>query len=117
MEPKRKPLKFKPHLVRLILEESKTSTWRLFDDKNLTKGDRLDLINSDTGQKFAQAEIIDLKEKPLSEITATDNQGHKEYSNTNALISHFREYYGEGVTSGSLFKIIEFKLLRRSNGK
>ncbi len=33
-----KTLKFKPHLVAQILAGTKTSTWRLFDDKNITGG-------------------------------------------------------------------------------
>jgi hypothetical protein len=33
-----KTLKFKPHLVEQILTGTKTSTWRLFDDKNIMGG-------------------------------------------------------------------------------
>lgn len=35
-----KTLKFTPELSAKILSGEKTSTWRLFDDKNLQKGDR-----------------------------------------------------------------------------
>lgn len=36
-----KTLKFAPHLVPLVLSVEKISIWRLFDEKNLTDGDKL----------------------------------------------------------------------------
>ncbi|NOY35708.1 MAG: ASCH domain-containing protein, partial [bacterium] len=48
----RKSLKFKEHLVPLVLSGEKISTWRLFDDKDLRVGDKVDLINSDTKEVF-----------------------------------------------------------------
>lgn len=44
-----------PHLVPLVLSGEKTSTWRLFDDKDLQKDDDLLLINKATGDEFAKA--------------------------------------------------------------
>ena len=64
-----KTLKFDPSLVPLVLDGSKTSTWRLFDDKDLQVGDHLSLVNSADKQEFAQAEIIEVREKKLGEIT------------------------------------------------
>jgi hypothetical protein len=39
-----KTLKFRDYLVPLILSGSKTATWRLFDDKDLAKGDAIQLL-------------------------------------------------------------------------
>lgn len=43
-----KTLKFKSFKARWILDGVKTSTMRLFDDKDLQIGDQLALTNSDT---------------------------------------------------------------------
>jgi hypothetical protein len=43
-----------PNLVPKVLTGEKTSTWRLFDDKNLTAGDDFLMINKKTGEKFAK---------------------------------------------------------------
>lgn len=39
-----KTLKFRSHLADLILKGEKDVTWRLFDDKDLTIGDQLELL-------------------------------------------------------------------------
>ncbi|MBI2591035.1 MAG: ASCH domain-containing protein [Candidatus Blackburnbacteria bacterium] len=53
-----KTLKFAPELASLVLDGSKTSTWRLFDDKDLAQGDQLSLVNRETREEFAKAVII-----------------------------------------------------------
>ena len=44
-----KSLKFYKDSIGSILNGAKTSTWRLFDDKNLQVGDELKFINKETG--------------------------------------------------------------------
>jgi len=43
-----KTLKFANNLVSLILSGEKTATWRLFDDKDLTKGDKVLFLDQET---------------------------------------------------------------------
>ena len=64
-----KTLKFAPDLVLKILAGEKTSTWRLFDDKNLQIGDELEFINKETGEIFGTAQIIRLHTKTLSTLS------------------------------------------------
>jgi len=52
-----KTLKFKNFKAEWILNGTKTSTMRLFDDKGLKVGDDLELINSDTQKVFAKAKV------------------------------------------------------------
>ena len=47
-----KTLKFAPELCEQIITGTKTSTWRLFDDKDLTVGDELQFINKESGICF-----------------------------------------------------------------
>lgn len=72
-----KTLKFRRHLAEEILAGRETVTWRLFDDKNLQVGDRLDLLIWETKEKFAAAEIVALREKTLGRVTPADYRGHE----------------------------------------
>jgi hypothetical protein len=106
-----KTLKFRPHLVKEILEGKKWVTWRLFDDKDLKKGDRLEFVNWETGEKFARAEITDARSKKLGEITEEDFAGHEKFENNEEMIKTYKKYYGDRVSSDTIVKIIEFKLI------
>ena len=64
-----KTLKFKPELAELILAGKKTSTWRLFDDKDLQTDDVVSFVNSDTMEQFALAKLSEVNEKELGEMT------------------------------------------------
>jgi len=107
-----KTLKFAHNLVEKILCGTKTVTWRLFDDKNLTAGDRLEFVDSDTGKKFAEAEIIKVREKKLGEVEENDFEGHERYEDNNEMLRTYKRYYGERADWNTVVKIIEFKLPR-----
>lgn len=106
-----KTLKFRNHLVKEVQEGRKTVTWRLFDDKNLSVGDQLELLDWESGEKFAEAEIIGVKEKKLGQIEETDFEGHEKYSSSEVMLQHYREYYGDRVTMDTAIKMIDFKVL------
>lgn len=109
-----KTIKFSPTLVPLVLNGSKTSTWRLFDDKNLQIGDELEFLNRETGQVFCHAEIIGVKEKALGEITETDFDGHETYHDRDEMLAAYRSYYGDTVDWNTMVKMIDFKLIPKS---
>ncbi|MBP9821509.1 MAG: ASCH domain-containing protein [Candidatus Pacebacteria bacterium] len=104
-----KTLKFKDHLVQQILDGTKTTTWRLFDDKDLKIGDELSFLNADTGAEFAHAKITDITERELKNIDPITYQ--KTYTNLNEMIEHYHGFYGDRVNENSLMKMITFKLL------
>lgn len=106
-----KTLKFENKLVELVLSGEKDSTWRIFDDKNLSIGDELILINSDLEKEFAKATITSIREKKLKDIEEGDYDGHEEYKNVEEIIKVFKKYYGDKVTGNSFVKIIKFKLI------
>ncbi len=105
-----KTLKFASHLVPLILSGEKVSTWRLFDDKDLSVRDQLEFINKETGEKFAEAEIVAIKEKPLGEIQDTDYNGHEKFENKEEMIDNYKKYYGDKVSMETIVKMVEFKM-------
>ncbi|MDO8260759.1 MAG: ASCH domain-containing protein, partial [Candidatus Magasanikbacteria bacterium] len=74
-----KKIKFTDKLTNLILSGKKTSTWRLFDDKNLSEGDEVILVNKQTLEDFASAVIEGVAEKKLGELDDKDWEGHERY--------------------------------------
>jgi hypothetical protein len=105
-----KTLKFKPHLIRGVLDGNKTITWRLFDDKDLQEGDKLECLNSENGNKFAEVEIIKVENKRVEELTEEDLK-RNEYRDNNHVLELNKKYYGNQVNINTIVKIIEFKLL------
>lgn len=108
----KKALKFLENLVPLVLSGEKTSTWRLFDDKDLSIGDELSFLEHGTGKEFARAKIVGIREKKLGEITDADCDGHERYANRDEMFETYRGYYGDKVTENTPVKIISFELLK-----
>jgi len=106
----KKTLKFRDYLVNLILDEEKDTTQRLFDDKNLSVGDEIDLVNWDTRKKFGEAVIVDIWEKKMGEIEEKDFDGHEKFSSKEEMYNTYRTYYGDKVNADTIVKIIRFKL-------
>ncbi|MCW1892318.1 MAG: ASCH domain-containing protein [Candidatus Uhrbacteria bacterium] len=106
-----KKIKFREFLAKEILAGRKTSTWRLFDDKDLDAGDRVEFLVWETGEKFADAEIIKMEEKRLGEVEEKDFEKHEKYESPEKMLEEYRKYYGDVVTLDTLVKILDFKLL------
>ncbi|OGN34226.1 MAG: hypothetical protein A3G51_03965 [Candidatus Yanofskybacteria bacterium RIFCSPLOWO2_12_FULL_43_11b] len=106
-----KTLKFKSHLVNQILNGSKTVTWRLFDDKDLKRGDVFCVLNSDTGENISKAVIVEIKEKKLGQVKDEDFDGHEKYQDQDDMLEHYRKYYGDKVNLDTTVKIIKFRLV------
>lgn len=103
-----KTLKFRPHLIQQIIDGKKTTTWRLFDDKNLQAGDELIYVNSETGEEFGTAKITDVKIRTLGTLTDEDWVGHEKFKNDEEMFETYKKYYGDKVNSDSEVKIIYF---------
>ena len=106
-----KTLKFALNLVPLVQDGSKTSTWRLFDDKDLTEGDLLSLLDKSTGQEFAKAEITTVKEISLGNMTEKDKEGHEKFNSNEEMYETYSKYYGVKVDKDTLLKIVRFRLI------
>ena len=106
-----KTLKFRPHLIPAIIAGTKTSTWRLFDDKDLRAGDELEFVDYESKEGFARARIVRVREKKLGELKAADFEGHQTYESGAAMLDHYREYYGDRVTPSTPVKMINFEIL------
>lgn len=103
-----KNLKFTSELCEQILSGAKTSTWRLFDDKNLSVGDKIEFLNKDTLEKFGVGEIASIKVRTLGTLTDEDWVGHERYASESDMYKTYRGYYGDRVGPHTELKIIHF---------
>lgn len=107
-----KTLKFRDFKAKWILEGKKTSSMRLFDEKDIKEGDDLDLINWNTGEKFVKVKVVKVIVKKISELLEDDFKGHEKFENMEKMMESFRKYYGDKVNQDTIVKIIRFKLLK-----
>jgi hypothetical protein len=105
-----KQIKFDSNLVPLVLSGEKITTWRLWDDKNLSVGDIVDFIDRGTGQQFVTAELVKVIEKSIKDLTPEDQVGHEKYETVQEICETFSRYYKQTVTPDDKVKIIWFKL-------
>ena len=105
-----KVLKFRDYLVEPILSRKKDITWRFFDEKNISAGDEIDLINWNTKEKFGEAIVTDVWEKIMGELEAKDFEGHEKFNNKEEMYDKYRVYYGNRINEDTIVKIIHFKL-------
>lgn len=106
-----KEIKFAPELVQLIKNGQKTSTWRLFDEKSLQKGDAVILIARPELQPFAHAVLTKVIEKKLGELTDEDKKGHEVFTSDEEMYKTYETYYQQPVGPESVIKIIWFEIL------
>ena len=110
-EDKMKTLKFREKLSKLILKGEKDITWRLFDDKNLSMGDRVQFLVWENLEEFAQAELLEVKETTFGELTSKDWEGHEKFELDKEMYQTYSKYYNREVIAGSPVKVIKFKVL------
>lgn len=118
-----KTIKFEHHLAQMIREGAKTATWRIYDDKNISVNDEVELIDkvdpqkTDTWQVFANAVIDVIIEKRLGDIKEADFEGHETFKSKEEMITTYQRYYGPQVDEQTPVKIIHFHLLSKSISK
>lgn len=105
-----KTLKFKPHLAEMIRTGEKTLTWRMFDDKNISVGDELEMLENDAEKPFAIALVTKVAEKQLGSLAAEDWIGHERFSSDEEMYQTYTDYYKQPVGPETIVKIIWFDL-------
>lgn len=110
-----KTLKFDHQFARKILNGEKSSTWRLYDDKDLAVNDRIMVIdkvdpsNSASWQAIGEAVVNEIVEKKLGDVTDRDMAGHEVFDSQQEMLETYRRRYGERVSLDDPVKIIYFK--------
>lgn len=108
-----KTIGFAEELVPLVLDESKTLTYRLGDKYDfLQVGDEIAARNSETDEVFADLEIT-LKEKGTFSILRDDRDGHEVYRSEEDRRQTFERYYGRPVTDDEPVIILGFRVVKK----
>lgn len=105
-----KTLKFRANLVPLIISVEKTSTWRLFDDKDLQTGDELEFLNKETGEHVSYATATRVIERPMGMLKEEEIEGHEKYASSEEMYETFSKYYKEPIGPDTVVKIVWFEL-------
>lgn len=94
-------LKFEPSSVTMIQTGQKTTTWRLFDDKDLQTGDVIVFINKATGEEFGTGRITWISVRTLGTLTDED------------MYARYKTYYPDKeVGPGTIVKGIFMPVLK-----
>ncbi len=108
-----KTLKFRKNLSELILKNEKTTTWRIFDDKDIQIDDIIEFLVWETKEQFAVARIIDVVEKSFKELDEKDLDGHEKFNSKEEMYATYTTYYNKTVDENTIVKIIKFELIEK----
>lgn len=117
-----KTLKFDHDQAKLIIDGSKTSTWRLYDDKDLSVDDEVKIIdkvdsaNADSWKVIGQGTVDLVIEKKLGNVNPEDMSGHELFASQQEMLNVYREYYGQRVNLETPVKMIHFKFTPNIDG-
>lgn len=115
-----KTLKLDHSLAEMVRSGDKTSTWRLYDDKDLRVNDQIELLDKvdpkdpGTWVSVGTAVIDQVTEKRLGAVTREDFQGHGDYNSREDMLADFQKYYGPQVTFETPIKMIQFTLGKKA---
>jgi len=111
-----KSIKFNHDLAMMVRDGSKTATWRIYDDKNISVNDEIELIdkvdpqNPSSWTALGYARVDRIIEKRLGDITDVDYEGHETFETPEAMLEQYQAYYGPEVTLQTPVKMIHFSL-------
>jgi ribonuclease HI len=108
-----KTIKLDHELAEQVKNGTKHSTWRLYDEKDLSVDDRVvivDKVSRDHNSWVATGEAVITRvvEKHLGELGKEDYDGHNPYSSPEEMLKTFQGYYGDSVSFKTPVKIIYF---------
>ncbi len=108
-----KSLKLSHTEAQEILDGTRTSTWRINDDKDLHVNDQVTLVDKvgvdpASWVPIGTATILTVFEKQLAAVTPNDVDGNKEYKSLEDIITEYQSYYGPQVGPQTPVKIIHF---------
>jgi ribonuclease HI len=112
--PQMKSLKLDHHLAELVLKGDKRSTWRLFDDKDLSVNDEVRLIDKveparpETWKVIGKAHINTVIQKRLGDIQPEDYETHEQFGSSHEMLKTYQKYYGNDVSFDTVAKIVRF---------
>lgn len=116
-----KSLKFDHDLAQMIVAGKKSSTWRFFDDKDLSVDDKIEVIDKvnetlpKTWRVIGYGKVTEVVEKKFSNVTVRDMQRHEIFDSQEKMFETYRGRYGNRVTPDSVLKIVYFDFAPSTN--
>ena len=114
-----KTLKLDHEIAEQIRQKRRTSTWRMYDDKNVSVNDDIELIDKvdptdpQSWVSLGTVRVDSIAEKRLSDITAADYQDDEQpFASSEEMLLYFQKHYGPQITLDSAVKIIGSQYLR-----
>lgn len=108
-----KTLKLNHEQAQLIATGQKTSTWRIYDDKDLSVDDEVEFLDKvdphdrRTWYPIGVAKLDAVAQKRLGDITA-DELREEGFETREAALNVYRHHYGKQVNEDTPIKIIHF---------
>lgn len=115
-----KKLKLDHNTAISIDEGGLRTTWRLYDDKDLSVNDTIELIDKVDPQNpehwvvFGTAQITSIIEKRLGEAIGQSTPDDQDRAD---LFKKFQQYYGPNVTNDTVVKIVSFNFVPKKSSK
>src|SRR5437763_594252 len=109
-----KTLKLNHELAEMVRKGIKTSTWRIYDDKDIRVNDQVALVDKvvptdpTTWQTIGVVRINEVVEKRLGDIQKTDFEGNESFSSQEEMVQTYQKYYGPEVSLDTPIKMIYF---------
>lgn len=117
MSTKPKQLKFEHELAANIIAGKKTSTFRFFDDKQLSVGDKVEIIDKVEATDHLTwlivgiATVTSVHEKRVCDLSSGDWEGHETYNSTDEFLSIMQNLYDTDITTNTPVKIVRFSFV------
>jgi len=116
-----KALKLDHDLALMVQKGLKNTTWRLFDDKDLSVEDEVRLIDKvdpgdpETWKAIGRARIQQIVEKRLGDTVPEDHEDSAGFITDEEKLEVFRRHYGPHVTLDTPVKIVHFNFIADKN--
>lgn len=108
------------HAEALAIQSGKRTTWRLFDDKDLSVNDVVQLVDkvkpveAESWSPIGVAQITQIAEKPIAELSTAELE-EQNFSSQKALIDDFSFFYSRKLTPETTLKIVRFNFTQLEN--
>lgn len=109
------------HAEALSILDGKRTTWRLFDDKDLSVNDAVQLVNkaepgnADSWSIIGIAQITDITEKEIADLSAQELEAEG-FESKSAFIKEFSFFYSRKITPETTVKMLRFNFTPQAEG-
>jgi ribonuclease HI len=115
-----KILKLDHQFAQQVLSGERRSTWRMFDEKHLSVGDEIQIVDKvdpdddGTWLIIGEGKIEQVTEKRLADVSENEYKTEEAYTSLDDILAEFRKFYGPLVTSATPVKIVKFSFVPNS---